>query len=199
MKNTTHIIFLIALFAFGIASCGGPAGGNASGNGAPNTAAAPGNVPNTTVSNSTNTLGVVPAGPSIAVSAQELGKEYQRDPAAFENKYKGKTLTITGNAMLAGRSGEKFVIMLSAVEDASTAKSVSIECGTANSEQANELGKAVDASLELAKKGAGSANRVTYPGATIKGVYEYSPPSGDHGETMSIISLNPCELTAVTK
>jgi hypothetical protein len=183
--------FSIALFAFALASCSGPAAGTAVGPG--------NNVANTTVANSTNAPAVVPAGPAVAVTAQELGKEYQRDPAAFENKYKGKTLAITGNAILAGRSGEKFVIMLSAVDDASTSKSVSIECGTANSEQADELGKAVDAALELAKKGAGSANRVTYPGATIKGVYEYSPPSGEHGETMSIISLNPCELTAVTK
>ena len=181
---------MLVLAGFGLTGCSGPAAG---------TAVGPGNSANTMVAGNSNAVAAMPAGPGIGITAQELGKEYQRDPAAFENKYKGKTLTITGNAMLAGRSGDKFVIMLSAVEDASTSKSVSIECGTTNSEQANELGKAVDASLELAKKGAGSANGIRYPGATIKGVYEYSPPSGDHGETMSIISLNPCELTAATK
>ena len=178
------------VFAFSMAGCSGPAAG---------TAVGPGNAANTMGSGNTNALGVVPAGPGTAVTAQDLGKEYQRDPSAFDQKYKGKTLAITGNAILAGRSGDHFAIMLAGVEDESTSKSVSVECSVANNDQANELGKAVDASLEQAKKAGGSTKGIKYPGATIKGVYEYSPPSGDHGETMPIISLKPCELTAVTK
>jgi hypothetical protein len=146
----------------------------------------------------TNLPEMVPPGPGTAITAQELGKEYQRDPAAFDQKYKGKTLAITGNAILAGRSGDHFAIMLAAVENESTSKSVNIECSVANNEQANELGRAVDASLEQVKNAGGNTKGVRYPGATIKGIYEYSPPGESHGQTMPIITLKPCELRSVT-
>jgi hypothetical protein len=190
VKKTKLTSVLLVVFALSLAACSGPAAG---------TAVAPGNSANTMVSTNTNASGLVPAGPGTAVTAQDLGKEYQHDPAVFDQKYKGKTLTITGNAILAGQSGDHFAIMLSAVEDEAISKSVNIECSVANSEQANDLGKAVDASLEQAKKSGGSTKGIKYPGATIKGVYEYSPRGADHGETMPIISLSPCELTAVTK
>lgn len=206
MKKTRLTFVITALFAFGLAACGGPSSGNrtdTTGNGSVNTAAVPEKAANSAAADNMNAHAVVPAAPGIAVTALELGKEYQRDPGAFDQKYKGKTLEVTGNAILAGGSGNKFVIMLAAVEDELTSKSVSIECGTTNSEQANELGKAVSASLEQAKSADGNKKGTkyqvgsTYPVAKIKGVYDYSPPSGDHGETMPIISLKPCELTAV--
>ena len=198
---------LLLLLASAIAACGsaGPAD-NAASHSSSNLIAEPGtntvsdDKTGTAIAHNTNGAPAVPEGPAVSLTAEDLGNEYQRDPAAFDKKYKGSTLMVTGKAILAGQIGKttaNFAIILGALEGESNPKSVNIDCSTIADDQTATLGKAVNDVSQKIKDANVNVKGIKYPAATVKGSYDSSPAGETHGDTIPMIVLKPCKLVAV--
>ena len=132
--------------------------------------------------------------PAIEITAAALGKEWLADAAATDAKYKGKTLSITGELWLAQMIGDKaFVDVVGVATDPydAKAKGMRVSCGTTPDRETTVLIKAREFNEKMVSENP-KAKMPPQPTVTVKGVYSASTPADRPGP--GIIDLEPCKV-----
>ena len=151
---------------------------------------------NTAVTNTGNS-GTAAKPAAIEITPDALMKEWLADSAATDEKYKGKTLSLTGEVAFVAPIGEEAYITLLEMATPDKKRGIKITCGSPITEDTKRL---VYLTQEAEKMIERETNRkdikVPSPKVTIKGVYKSStPPEREYGT----IDLKPCELEPLIK
>ena len=133
--------------------------------------------------------------PAIEMTPEALGKEWMANPAETENKYKGKTLAVSGEVYLAQQIDDQvFIDIMGVMFDAKT-RGAKITCISPPSFNTRLLLETVKANERMMKETSRKDMQEPKMEVAFKGIYSRSAPP----EILSanFIELKPCELTSV--
>lgn len=177
-KQTNSLIVAFILTGFAI-SCSMFGGANSNGNATSN-------------SNSKTNSNLSSSTPAIETSPETFGKEWLADRAAADDKYKGKTISMTGEVWVAQQIGEQIFITFEAVPFDLKAGGVKIECVSDPTREAKMIVDGFKLNQVAANYSTNKNAKPPQMKAVIKGTYERSaPPDRPDG----FITLNPCEVS----
>ena len=131
---------------------------------------------------------------AIEISSEALGKEWLRDRAGTDNKYKGKTLSISGEVWVAEQIGDQVFVHFIGVPVPLDAKTggAKITCITTPTADARLLIEAIKANERMIRETNQKGLKMPQTRSTVKGVYwNSSPPDRIDG----FVELRPCKVS----
>jgi hypothetical protein len=130
--------------------------------------------------------------PAIEITAEALAKEWLANPAAADEKYKGKELSVSGEVEFVDVIEDKAFVHLFGVDVYGKAPGARVTCDTQTTADTKRLVYMTQEAQKMVNRETnGTAIKVPRPKVTIKGTYLHgTPPDRPNGD----IDLQPCEL-----
>ena len=128
----------------------------------------------------------------LQITPEALGKEWLADRAGTDTKYKGKTLSISGDVWTAMEIGDQAFVTFMGVPFDTKTGGAKITCITRLSPDARLLIAAIQANDQMMRETNQKDVKKPTPKATVKGVYAQSAPAE---RPDGFVELSPCELT----
>lgn len=134
---------------------------------------------------------------AIEITPEALAKEWIADSPGTDSKYKGKTLSVTGEVSFVAVIGDEAFINMDGVKSTVKDKGAKISCASAVSEDTKRLVYMTQEAQKMVERETNRTDiKVPNPKVTVKGVYLNSTaPDGLNGT----IDLKPCELEPLFK
>lgn len=178
MSEKLISFFVLSFFLFSL-SCGSGSTGNT------------GNASNKA---NANTKAKIDA---IEIAPETLAKEWIADSPGTDTKYKGKTLSVTGEVSFVAVIGNEAFINIDAVKSSLKDRGAKISCAATVSEDTKRLVYLTQEAQKMVERETNRTDiKVPNPKVTVKGVYMSSTPPDRLDGT---IDLKPCELEPLIK
>jgi hypothetical protein len=134
---------------------------------------------------------------AIVITPEALAKEWIADSPGTDAKYKGKTLSVTGEVLSVAIIGKEAFINMGAVSSTVKDRGAKITCTAPISEDTKRLVYLTQEAQKMVERETNRADiKVPNPKVTVKGVYLSSTPPERLDGT---IDLSPCELEPLFK
>lgn len=129
---------------------------------------------------------------AIEINAEALAREWIVNSTVADEKYAGKTLSLTGEVDWVDVFGEQSYINLVGVSPTKTEKGARFSCSAATTDEIKKLQKIIRDAPEIVQRETNRKDvKIPNPKVTVKGVYLKSNPLQGNA---TIIEIKPCEL-----